>query len=94
MSPLTDIFGANTLLLPEIFHDLEDKEDLLKLPNTLLGDKTTDQLGSSHQSRIKSGVIKYVDHRNPKRLGKAMLVFQSHNVFHAKRIPQSNTHMI
>lgn len=30
LSPLTDISKANTLLLPEIFHDPEEEEDLLE----------------------------------------------------------------
>ena len=91
-SPLTDISGANTSLPPETFHDPEEEEDLSESPNTLQGNNTTDQPGSSCQSRTKSGVLKRVDYQNPRRPGKAMLV--SHNVFHAKRIPQSHTHMV
>ena len=91
-SPLTDISGANTPLPPETFHDSGEEEDLPGSPNTLQGDNTTDQSGSSRQSRTKSGILKRVDYKNPKRPGEATLV--SHNVFHAKRIPQSHTHMV
>ena len=92
--PLTDISGANTSLPPETFHDPKEEEDLSELPDTLLGDNTADQPRSSCQSRTKPGVIKRVDYKNPKKPGKAMSVFLSHNVFHAKRIPQSHTHMV
>lgn len=71
-SPLTDISGANTLLPPETFHDSEEEEDLPGSPNTLQGDNTTDQPGSSRQSRTKSGVLKRVDYKNPRRPGEAM----------------------
>ena len=90
--PLTDISGANTSLPPETFHDPEEEEDLPESPNKLQGDNTTDQPGSSRQSRTKSGILKRVDYKNLRRPGEAMLV--SHNVFHAKRIPQSHTHMV
>ena len=91
-SPLTDISGANTLLPPETFLDQEEEENLPESPNTLQGDNTRDQPENSRQSRTKSGVLKRVDYKNPRRPGEAMLL--SHNVFHAKRIPQSHTHMI
>lgn len=91
-SPLTDISRANTSLPPKIFHDSEEEENLPESPNTLQGDNTTDQPGSLRQSRIKSGVFKPVDYKNLRRSGEAMLV--SHHVFHAKRIPQSHTHMV
>lgn len=85
LSPLTDISKANISLLPETFYNLEE-EDLLKLPNILQSNNTINQLGSSYQFRTLSKVIKYVDYKNFKRPGKAMLVFQSHNIFYAKRI--------
>ena len=81
-------------IVPKSFADLEEAEDIFGSPDTLLGDNISDQPGSSRQSRTKSGVIKRVDYKNPKRLGEAMSVLQSHNVFHAKRIPQSHTHMV
>lgn len=84
-SPLTDISGANTPLLPETFQDPD-----VDLPES----STTDQPESSRQSRLKSEVIKRVDYKNPRRPGEAMSILQSQNVFHAKRIPQTHTHMV
>lgn len=92
LSPLTDISETNTPLPSKTFHDPEDEEDLPKLPNILQGNHTTDQSRSPCQSCTKSGVLKRVDYKNPRRLGKSMLV--SYNVFHAKHIPQSHIHMV
>ncbi len=83
LSPLTDISGANIPPPPEAFQDLDEN-----LPESA----TTDQPGSSRQSCSKSGVIKRVDYKHPRKPGKALLV--THNVFHAKQIPQSHTHMV
>ena len=91
-SPLTDISGANIRLLPETFQYPENEKDFPELPNTLQDNHTIDQSGNSRQSRTKSEVFKLVDYKNPKRPGKSMLV--SHNVFHAKCISQSHTHMV
>ena len=90
LSPLTDISGADTPLPKGTLQNFE--EDLPESPDTLQGDSTTDQPESSRQSRTKSGVLKRVDYQNLKKPGKAMLVSQS--MFHAKRIPQSHTHMV
>ncbi len=82
-SLLTDISRANTSPLPEAFKDPDqDFSESAK----------TNQPGSSPQSRSKSGVIKCVDYKHPQKPRKALLV--THNVFHAKRIPQSHTHMV
>lgn len=54
--------------------DLEEIEDISELPDKLIGDKTTDRLGNSCQSRTKSEIIKCINYKNPKRQGKAMLV--------------------
>ena len=91
LSLLTDISGANTPLPPKRFHDSEE-ENLPELPNTLQGNNTIDQFESSRQSYIKSGVFKRVNYKNSRRPDEAMLL--SHNIFHAKCIPQSLTHMV
>ncbi|MCJ1343477.1 hypothetical protein MMC31_001671 [Peltigera leucophlebia] len=93
-SPLNDISGTDILLPADSFPDLEGEEDIPESPNIFFGDNTEDQPGSSRQLRTKSGVIKRVDYKNPRRPGKAMSVLQPHNVFHAKRIPQSHTPMV
>ena len=80
--------------VPKSFADLEEAEDIFWSPDTLFGNNTSDQPGSSHQSCTKSEVIKRVDYKNSKRLGKALLILQSHNVFHAKHIPQSHTQIV
>lgn len=92
LSPLTDIFGANIALLLKTFHDLKEEEDFLKLLNTLQSNNTTNQSKNSCQSHTKSGVIKQIDYQNPKRFDKAILF--SYNIFYAKHISQSNTHII
>lgn len=38
--------------------------------------------------------MKHLDYKNLKRSGKAMLVFQSHNIFYAKYISQSHIFII
>ena len=93
-SSLSDISKANTFLPPESFSDSADEKDIPKSPNTFMCDNAIDQPRSSRQSRTKSGVIKRLDYKNFKRAGEAMSVLQSHDVFYAKRIPQSHTHMI
>ncbi len=82
-SSLTNIFEANTPPLPEAFQDLDED-----LPESA----KTGQPKNSRQSRSKSGVIKRVDYKHLRKPGKTLLV--THNVFHAKRIPQSHTHMV
>ena len=91
-SLLTDISGANTPLPLKILYDPKEEKDLPELPNTLQGDNKKDQPRNSRQSRTKSGVLKRADYKNLKRLGKAIL--PSQHIFHAKRIPQSHTHMV
>lgn len=66
-SSLTNISKANTSLLPKTFQD----------PNVdLLKSSITDQLKSSHQFRLKSGVIKRIDYNNPRKLGKTMSILE------------------
>lgn len=92
LSSLSNISGANISLLPEIFQNIEDKKDFLELLNTLQDNYTKDQFRGSCLSCIKFRVLKYMDNKNPRRPGKSMLV--SYNIFHAKCIPQSHTHMV
>lgn len=81
LSPLTNIFGVDILLLVKSFANLEEIEDIFWLPDILLGNNIIDQLGDSCQSYIKSKIIKCIDYKNLKRPDKAILVFQFHNVF-------------
>lgn len=91
-SSLNNISGANISLLLETFHNPEKKKDLLESLNILQSNNTIDQTRNSCQSHTKSGVLKRIDNKNLKRLGKAMLV--SHNIFHAKRITQSYIYIV
>ena len=85
LSPLTNIFRANTPLLPKTFQDSD-----IDLPESL----TTDQSKSSRQFSLKFEVIKCTNYKNLKRPSEAMSILQSQNVFHAKHIPQTHTHMV
>lgn len=81
LSPLTNIFGIDILLPVKSFANLEETKGISWLPDILLGNNIIDQLGDSRQSYIKSKIIKCIDYKNLKRLDKAILVFQFHNVF-------------
>ena len=50
-----------------MFTDLEKKEDISLLLDTLFGNKNADQPRSSCQSCTKSGVIKRIDYKNSKK---------------------------
>lgn len=66
-SSLTNISKANTSLLPKTFQD----------PNIdLLKSSITDQLKSSHQFCLKSGVIKRINYNNLRKLGKTMSILE------------------